>query len=150
MPPLGRHIGTTLPGSQSCQLQGGLCYTAKSGFLKNMSLRPRLRWVDFREWVFPKLSTPPRSRLLNSGQAHPAILPEGGPAAGLSRGVARHSPAIAASHLFENIQPFYWSATTSVYDPRYAWTLYTEDGNLGVGYKANPEFHVWCVRNKTG
>ncbi|MEZ4551598.1 MAG: DUF1566 domain-containing protein [Desulfobacterales bacterium] len=43
----------------------------------------------------------------------------------------RHSPAIAGADLFDNLQPFYWSSTTSVYDPRYAWTLYTEDGNLG-------------------
>jgi len=47
----------------------------------------------------------------------------------------RHTPAIAGADLFENLQPFYWSATTSVYDPRYALTMYTEDGNLGVGYK---------------
>jgi hypothetical protein len=59
----------------------------------------------------------------------------------------KHSPAIASSDLFTNIQSFYWSSTTSVYDPRYAWTLYTEDGNLGVGYKSNPEFYVWCVRD---
>ena len=58
----------------------------------------------------------------------------------------KHSPAIASSDHFTNIQSFYWSSTTSVYDPRYAWTLYAEDGNLGVGYKSNAEFHVWCVR----
>lgn len=57
-----------------------------------------------------------------------------------------HSPAIIGRDFFRNIKPFYWSSTTSVYDPAYAWTLYTEDGNIGVGYKANPEFHVWCVR----
>ena len=61
----------------------------------------------------------------------------------------RHSPAIAGADLFDNLQPFYWSSTTSVYDPRYAWALYTEDGNLGVGVKANPEFYVWCVRTDT-
>jgi hypothetical protein len=60
----------------------------------------------------------------------------------------RHSPAVAGGEAFEDIKPFYWSSTTSVYDPKYAWTLYAEDGNLGVGYKANPEFFVWCVRNK--
>ena len=35
----------------------------------------------------------------------------------------RHSPAIAGADLFDNLQPFYWSSTTSVYDPRYAWAL---------------------------
>ena len=59
----------------------------------------------------------------------------------------RHSPAVAGYDRFENIQPFYWSSTTSIYDPAYAWALYTEDGNLGVGYKSNPEFFVWCVRD---
>ena len=59
----------------------------------------------------------------------------------------RHSPAIAGCEAFEDIKLFYWSSTTSVYDARYAWTLYTEDGNLGVGYKTNPEFFVWCVRD---
>ncbi len=59
----------------------------------------------------------------------------------------RHSPAIAGHDVFEDIKRFYWSSTTSVYDARYAWTLYTEDGNLGVGYKSNPEFFVWCVRD---
>ncbi len=57
-----------------------------------------------------------------------------------------HSPAIAASDIFTDIKDFYWSSTTSVYDPAYAWTMYSEDGNIGVGYKKNPEFHVWCVR----
>jgi hypothetical protein len=64
--------------------------------------------------------------------------------------MAVHSPAIAASKIFENIQPFYWSSTTSAYDPRYAWTLYTKDGNIGVGYKSNPEFYIWCVRSNSG
>lgn len=60
--------------------------------------------------------------------------------------ILKHSPAIAGAELFESIQPFYWSATTSVYEPSYAWTLYTTDGNIGVGYKKNPEFHIWPVR----
>lgn len=59
----------------------------------------------------------------------------------------RHSPAIAGREPFEDIKPFYWSSTTSVYDPRYAWTLYNNDGNLWVGYKSNSEIFVWCVRD---
>ena len=57
-----------------------------------------------------------------------------------------HSPAIAARDRFKSIRPFYWSSTTSVYEPRYAWTLYSEDGNIGVGFKPGAEFHVWPVR----
>ncbi len=58
-----------------------------------------------------------------------------------------HSPAISKSDWFENIQAYYWSSTTSLYDPQYAWTLYTQDGAIGVGYKPNPEFLAWAVRS---
>lgn len=58
-----------------------------------------------------------------------------------------HSPAIVSPDFFSDVQPFYWSSTTSVFDPRYAWTLYTEDGNIGVGYKRHPEFFMWPVRS---
>jgi hypothetical protein len=57
-----------------------------------------------------------------------------------------HSPAVAARKWFFSVQSFYWSSTTSVYDPSYAWTLYTEDGNIGVGFKNGADFHVWPVR----
>ncbi len=56
------------------------------------------------------------------------------------------APAIAGRDLFSAVRPFYWSSTTSVFEPGYAWTLYTEDGNIGVGYKPDPEFHLWPVR----
>jgi hypothetical protein len=59
-----------------------------------------------------------------------------------------HSPALPADHPFINIQDFYWSGTTSIYEPRYAWALYIQDGALGVGFKANPEFFLWPVRGK--
>jgi hypothetical protein len=57
-----------------------------------------------------------------------------------------HSPAVAEAGTFENIRAFYWSATTSVYDPAYAWTFYSRDGIIGVGHKAKAEFGVWTVR----
>ncbi|WP_083776650.1 Lcl C-terminal domain-containing protein [Desulforapulum autotrophicum] len=59
-----------------------------------------------------------------------------------------HSPAIAGKDQFKSIRSFYWSSTTSCYEPAYAWTLYTEDGNIGIGYKQHPEFHVWPVRRR--
>jgi hypothetical protein len=58
----------------------------------------------------------------------------------------RHSPALAANHPFEHIAEGYWSATTSVYEKRYAWVLYPRDGAVGVGYKPLPEFWVWAIR----
>ena len=58
----------------------------------------------------------------------------------------RHTPALAEDHPFENVHSIYWSSTTSVYDPCYAWALYLQDGAVGVGYKPNAEFFVWAVR----
>lgn len=60
--------------------------------------------------------------------------------------MANYTPAIACPDCFVNIRAFYWSSTTSVYEPSYAWTLYTDDGNIGVGYKPVTGFHVWPVR----
>jgi hypothetical protein len=61
--------------------------------------------------------------------------------------VGHHSPAIRGSRHFGDIRDGYWSSTTSVYEPSYAWVLYTEDGNIGVGYKQHPTFRVWAVRS---
>ncbi len=57
-----------------------------------------------------------------------------------------HSPALPQGHPFSNVADAYWSATTSIYDPSYAWTLYLTDGPIGVGHKPQPLFHVWAVR----
>jgi hypothetical protein len=37
--------------------------------------------------------------------------------------LSSHSPALTIGHPFVNVQDAYWSSTTSVYEPRYAWTL---------------------------
>lgn len=57
-----------------------------------------------------------------------------------------HSPAFADGFFVENVQDGYWSSTTSMYEPRYAWVLYPLDGAVGVGYKANSDFCVLAVR----
>ena len=57
-----------------------------------------------------------------------------------------HSPAFSPNHMFENVRSFYWTSTTSVYEPSYAWAVYMRDGAVGVGYKAGREFYVWAVR----
>ncbi|MFP4194122.1 MAG: DUF1566 domain-containing protein [Desulfobacterales bacterium] len=57
-----------------------------------------------------------------------------------------HSPALPHDHPFDKTEMFYWSTTTSKYESRYAWTLYLEDGAVGVGFKANPGFYLWPVR----
>jgi len=58
----------------------------------------------------------------------------------------RHTPALSAGHPFDRIPEGCWSSTTSVYEPRYAWVVYMQDGAVGVGYKRHPEFYVWAVR----
>lgn len=62
--------------------------------------------------------------------------------------MGRHSPALPADHGFSDVQRYYWSATTSMYDTRYAWVLYMIDGAVGVGYKPSSEFYTWPVRGK--
>jgi hypothetical protein len=59
--------------------------------------------------------------------------------------LACHSPALPAGHPFEVRHDGYWSSTTSVYEPRYAWVLYLQDGAVGVGFKPKATFSAWCV-----
>lgn len=58
---------------------------------------------------------------------------------------SRHSPALPDRHSFKDVQAGYWSSTTSVYEPRYAWVLYLQDGAIGVGFKPEPTFSAWAV-----
>ena len=60
----------------------------------------------------------------------------------------QHSPALPQDHFFYNIQDFYWSSTTSMYNTDYAWVLYMVDGAVGVGFKQLSEFYLWPVRGK--
>ena len=62
--------------------------------------------------------------------------------------VNSHSPAMPPNHPFQEIAEGYWSSTTSVYEPSYAWVLYTLDGAVGVGYKAKADFYAWGVRSR--
>ena len=58
----------------------------------------------------------------------------------------RHSPALPRDPPFVSVREYYWSATTSAYERRYAWALYLTDGAVGVGFKAHAEFFVCAVR----
>ncbi len=60
--------------------------------------------------------------------------------------MGRHSPALPVDHQFVDVQDFYWSSTTSMYDTDYAWVLYMIDGAVGVGHKPLSEFYLWPVR----
>jgi hypothetical protein len=57
----------------------------------------------------------------------------------------RHSPALQSGHPFECIRDSYWSSTTSMFGPDYAWALYLAKGAIGVGQKRGPHFFVWPV-----
>lgn len=57
---------------------------------------------------------------------------------------ARRS-AILIGHPFRDVRDAYWSSTTSLYEPDWAWALYLDKGAVGVGQKAGRHFHVWPV-----
>jgi hypothetical protein len=58
-----------------------------------------------------------------------------------------HSLALPPGHPFEAVQEYYWTSTTSTFEPTYAWVLYMVDGAVGVGFKGNSDFFLWPVRN---
>jgi hypothetical protein len=58
-----------------------------------------------------------------------------------------HSPALYNGQPFQKMRDGYWSSTTSVFEPSYAWVLYTQDGAIGVGFKSLPEFYICAVRS---
>lgn len=58
-----------------------------------------------------------------------------------------HSPALPPDHPFREIRGTYWSSTTSIFEPDWAWALYLSKGAVGVGQKKAPHFYVWPVRD---
>jgi len=54
-------------------------------------------------------------------------------------------PALPETAPFAQVQTAYWSSTTSVYEPDWAWVLYLNKGAVGVGQKRGRYFHVWAV-----
>jgi hypothetical protein len=58
---------------------------------------------------------------------------------------AVHSPALPSGHAFTDVQDIYWSSTTSLFEPDWAWALYLEKGATGVGQKCFAHFSVWAV-----
>jgi len=58
---------------------------------------------------------------------------------------AQHSPALPNGHPFIGLGDVYWSATTSLFEPDWAWALYLDKGAVGVGLKRHARFHLWTV-----
>ncbi len=56
-----------------------------------------------------------------------------------------HSPSLPNGHPFENVREYYWSSTTSFYDPIWSWALYLFKGATGVGMKSERHFYCWAV-----
>lgn len=59
---------------------------------------------------------------------------------------AAANPALSPDHPFAQVRDVYWSSTTSLYEPDWAWALYLDKGAVGVGQKSQAHFHVWPVR----
>jgi hypothetical protein len=58
---------------------------------------------------------------------------------------ASHSPALPLGHAFTHLNEAYWSSTTSLFEPDWAWALYLNKGAIGVGQKSGGHYHVWAV-----
>jgi hypothetical protein len=56
-----------------------------------------------------------------------------------------YQPALPEQHPFTECQDVYWSSTTSLYEPDWAWALYLDKGAVGVGQKSFARFYVWAV-----
>jgi len=56
-----------------------------------------------------------------------------------------HSPALPHGHPFRDVREGYWSSTTSLFEPDWAWALYLTKGAVGVGQKKDEHFSVWAV-----
>ena len=61
----------------------------------------------------------------------------------------RFAPALPGAHPVQQSAPAYWSSTTSMFEPDWAWALYAEHGAIGVGQKAGRHFWVWPTRGAT-
>lgn len=63
--------------------------------------------------------------------------------------LGRHNPALPPDHPFTDCRDVYWSSTTSMYQPDWAWALYMDKGAVGVGGKEYARFHAWAVSDVT-
>lgn len=75
-------------------------------------------------WRLPSINE--LESLVDAEYANPALPPE-----------LAHLPAIEGL----------WSATTSGFDPAWAFVLYVQKGAVGVGFRAGREFSAWPVRD---
>jgi hypothetical protein len=63
---------------------------------------------------------------------------------------SENRPPLPSGHGFTHLREAYWSSTTSLFEPDWAWALYLDKGAVGVGQKKGAHFHVWAVRDAPG
>ena len=59
---------------------------------------------------------------------------------------ARSGPALLTLLPAGRLGAAYWSSTTSMFEPDWAWALYSLHGGVGVGQKRGRHFHAWAVK----
>ncbi len=64
--------------------------------------------------------------------------------------MSRFNPALPGDHPFDAVRAQderhgYWSSTTSLFEPDWAWAVYPFKGTVGVGQKKGAHFHIWPV-----
>jgi hypothetical protein len=59
-------------------------------------------------------------------------------------------PPLLSDHPFTNVRDEYWSSTTSVFEPAWAWALSLHKGAVGVSLKQGRHFYVWPVCDSSG
>lgn len=62
---------------------------------------------------------------------------------------AHSRPALPPRHPFRDLREVYWSSSTSLFEPDWAWALYLDQGAVGVGQKRHARFSVWLVQDRT-
>lgn len=141
--------------------------TGEDGETRTGTLRPSPRFVAAEETVVDRLTGLEWSRLADVA-GHPTTWVEALAAAASFGGVigsaggwrlpnineleslvdvGAHEPALPRGHPFRCVRDGYWSSTTSLYEPDWAWALYLDKGGVGVGRKRGAHFHAWAVRD---
>jgi len=54
-------------------------------------------------------------------------------------------PSLSETHPFQNLESWYWSATSQTKDPEYAWGVSLTDGSISVSGKGG-QHYVWPVK----
>ncbi|WP_022853277.1 Lcl C-terminal domain-containing protein [Thermodesulfatator atlanticus] len=115
-----KDLFTGLYWTKSADLAGLVSWQEALEFIKNLN---KGNFLGFSDWRLPNIRE--LESLIDYGS---------------------HSPSLPKGHPFHKVREFYWSSTTSFYEPNWAWALYLTKGALGVGMKKDRHFYVWATR----